>query len=116
MRLVWPRQKGQGGHLAEAVMGPLGAIGLEPRLGDLAHLLEGVEEIDVENLKHRGRGRSTVGSRESRQQAAARAGEAYRPTRAFRGSASPGRFGRTVGSAHGQDVGGTALIEVSVEP
>ena len=97
-------------------MGPLGAIGLAPRLGDLAHLLEGVEEIDVENLKHRGRGRSTVGSRESRQQAAARAGEAYRPTRAFRGSASPGRFGRTVGSAHGQDVGGTALIEVSVEP
>ncbi len=46
-----------GGHLAEAGMGPLGAIGLEPRLGDLAHLLEGVEEIDVENLQHRGRGR-----------------------------------------------------------
>jgi hypothetical protein len=38
-------------------MGPLGAIGLEPRLGDLAHLLEGVEEIDVENLQHRHRGR-----------------------------------------------------------
>ncbi len=31
-------------------MGPLGAIGLEPRLGDLAHLLEGVEEIRIEDL------------------------------------------------------------------
>jgi len=36
--------------LAEAVMGPLGVVGLEPGLGDLAHLLEGVEEIGVEDF------------------------------------------------------------------
>src|SRR5882762_5240996 len=47
---VWPRQKCQGRHLAEAVMGPLGVVGLEPGLGDLAHLLEGVEEIGVEDF------------------------------------------------------------------
>ena len=31
-------------------MGPLGVVGLEPGLGDLAHLLEGVEEIGVEDF------------------------------------------------------------------
>jgi hypothetical protein len=31
-------------------MGPLGVVDLEPGLGDLAHLLEGVEEIGVEDL------------------------------------------------------------------
>jgi hypothetical protein len=36
--------------LAEAVMGPLGVVGLEPGLGDLAQLLEGVEEIGVEDF------------------------------------------------------------------
>ena len=31
-------------------MGPLGVVGLEPGLGDLAHLLEGVKEVGVEDL------------------------------------------------------------------
>ena len=31
-------------------MGPLGVVGREPRVGDLADLLEGVEEIGVEDL------------------------------------------------------------------
>src|SRR5882672_12388016 len=47
---VWPRQKRHRRHLAEAVMGSLGVVNLEPRLGDLAHLLEGVKEVGVEDL------------------------------------------------------------------
>src|SRR6266478_6269953 len=31
-------------------MGSLGVVNLEPRLGDLAHLLEGVKEVGVEDL------------------------------------------------------------------
>ena len=31
-------------------MGPLGVIGLEPGLGELPHLVEGVEEIRVEDF------------------------------------------------------------------
>jgi len=31
-------------------MGPLGVVGLEPGLGELAHLVEGVEEIRVEDF------------------------------------------------------------------
>jgi hypothetical protein len=34
----------------EAVMGPLGVVDLQPGPGDLVHLLEGVEEIGVEDL------------------------------------------------------------------
>src|SRR5882762_2241254 len=47
---VWPRQKRHRRHLAEAVMGSLGVVNLEPRLGDHAHLLEGVKEVGVEDL------------------------------------------------------------------
>jgi hypothetical protein len=47
---VWSRQKRQRGHLAEAVLGPLGAGGLGPGLANIAHLLEGAEEIGVEGF------------------------------------------------------------------
>ena len=45
-----PRQKHERRHLTEAVMGPLGVVGLEPGLGELPHLVEGVEEIRVEDF------------------------------------------------------------------
>src|SRR6266849_1526326 len=45
-----PRQKHEGGRLAEAVVGPLGVVGREPGVGDLLHLVEGVEEVGVEDL------------------------------------------------------------------
>ena len=47
---VWPRAKRARRHPAEAVVRPLGVVRLEPRVGDLAHLLQGVEEIRVEDL------------------------------------------------------------------
>src|SRR5262245_48763766 len=45
---VWPRQEGQRRHLTEAVVGPLGVVELKPGLGDLGHVVEGVEEMRVE--------------------------------------------------------------------
>ena len=45
-----PRQKRQRRHLAEAVVGPLGVVGREPGVGDRLHLVEGVEEVGVEDL------------------------------------------------------------------
>ena len=47
---IWLRQKRQGRHLAKALMGPLGVVGVEPRVGDGADILERAEEIRVQDL------------------------------------------------------------------
>ena len=31
-------------------MGPLGVVGVEPGVGDLPHLVEGIEEVGIEDL------------------------------------------------------------------
>ena len=47
---VWPGQKRERRHLAQAVVGSLGVVGREPGAGDLLHVLEGVKGIGVEDL------------------------------------------------------------------
>jgi hypothetical protein len=41
---------GKGRHTAEAVMGPLLVVFAQPGVGHFAHLLDGFEDVRIENL------------------------------------------------------------------
>jgi hypothetical protein len=47
---VWPPEEDQRRHPAEAVVGPLGVVGVEPGVSDRPYLVDGIEEVGVEDL------------------------------------------------------------------